>query len=183
MSPRRLAPCRALLLGLLLLAGTARGLDFNTDAVRPHGDWHSLRLTLGETRHARAIEQHSYADTVLSLNATPGACRHPWLEMRVALGVLQAESATVNRVPADLLVDAGGVHQGQAAFLTERGDDGFYVRFSLPDTAALLEEMEAGETLRLRIHRAPEDYWFMRFSLAGFAEARGRMQRLCTAED
>ncbi|MDR5866885.1 hypothetical protein [Halomonas koreensis] len=183
MPSRLLAPCRALLLGLLPLAGTAQGLDYNIDEVRAHGAWHSLRLSLGEERHARALEASSYADSTLSVNATPGACDRPWLELRVALAEVQADSATVNRVPVDLLVDQGAVHTGEGAFLIERGDDGFYVRLSRLDTVALLDAMAAGETLRLRIHRAPEDYWFMAFDLTGFEAARARMARLCRNAD
>ncbi|ATJ84611.1 hypothetical protein ACFPTY_16440 [Halomonas beimenensis] len=170
----------AWLLGLAL-AGPSLAGQFNTDAVRSHGDWHSLRLTLGEERHVRALEQHSYRDSVFSVNATPGACARPWLEMRVELGEVQAESATVNRVPADLLVDEGWVHTGEAAFITERGNSGFYVRFAFPDTGALLDEMRGGEVLRLRIHRGENDPWFMVFSLTGAGAALDRLDRLCRA--
>lgn len=153
--------------------------SFNTGDVQAHGDWHSLSLTLGDERHVRAIEQHSYGDSVFSVNATPGACAHPWLEIRVALDELQSRSATWNRVPVDMLIDRDNVHSGEAAFITERGDDGFYVRLSMPDTDALLDDMRHGETLRLRIHRAPEDYWFLVFSLNGADQALARMNRLC----
>ncbi|RTR04526.1 hypothetical protein EKG36_09050 [Halomonas nitroreducens] len=169
--------------GLLALAVAipAQAGRYNIDAVERHEAWHSLRLTLGEERHARAVEQHSYSDTVFSVNASPGACDRPWLEMRVELGEVQAESATVNRVPADLLVDEGRVHAGQAAFITERGNSGFYVRFTLPDTAAALADMRSGEVLRLRIHRAEQDYWFLVFRLEGARAALDRMHRLCRA--
>ncbi|UYG07689.1 hypothetical protein [Halomonas sp. M4R1S46] len=172
---------RRLLPGLLALAVTvpAQAGRYNLDAVERHGDWHSLRLTLGEERHVRALEQRSYSDTVFSVNASPGACDRPWLEMRVELGEVQAESATVNLVPADLLVDDGRVHTGQAAFITERGNSGFYARFTLPDTGALLAEMGAGEVLRLRLHRAEQDYWFLVFRLEGAEAALTRMRRLC----
>ncbi|MBB3230700.1 hypothetical protein [Halomonas stenophila] len=172
---------RRLLSGLLALAVTApaQAGRYNIDAVEHHGDWHSLRLTLGEQHHVRALEQRSYSDTVFSVNASPGACGRPWLEMRVELDEVQAESATVNRVPADLLVDDGRVHTGQAAFITERGNSGFYARFTVPDTEALLAEMAAGELLRLRLHRAEQDYWFLVFSLEGARGALTRMQRLC----
>lgn len=172
---------RRLLPGLLALAVAfpAQAGRYNIDAVERHDDWHSLRLTLGEERHVRALEQRSYSDTVFSVNASPEACERPWWEMRVELDEVQAESATVNRVPADMLVDEDRVHTGQAAFITERGNSGFYVRFTFPDTAALLADMAAGEILRLRIHRAEQDYWFLVFSLEGAEAALARMQRLC----
>ncbi|MDN3555868.1 hypothetical protein [Halomonas maura] len=172
---------RRLLPTLLALAVTvpAQAGRYNIDAVEHHADWHSLRLTLGEERHVRALEQRSYSDTVFSVNASPGACDRPWWEMRVELDEVQAESATVNRVQADLLVDEDRVHTGQAAFITERGNSGFYVRFSFPDSEALLADMRTGEILRLRIHRAEGDYWFLVFSLEGAEAALARMQRLC----
>ncbi|WP_240724548.1 hypothetical protein [Halomonas borealis] len=173
---RRLPALAALGLAAPALAGS-----LNTSDIQAHGDWHSLALQLGDEHHVRALEQHSYSDSVFSLNATPGACGAPWLELRVELGELQAESAIVNRVPADLLIDQGWVHQGQADFITERGNSGFYARLSLPDIDAALDEMRDGETLRLRLHRAEDDYWFLVFSLAGFEEAQQRMQRLCRA--
>ncbi|MCK2185140.1 DUF1176 domain-containing protein [Halomonas getboli] len=164
------------------LATSAPAGSFNVGDARAHDDWHSLVLRLGDERHARAIEQHSYADSVFSVNATPGACDRPWLALRVELGEVQAESATVNRVPADLLIDRGWVHQGQADFITERGDSGFYVRFTLPDTDAVLDEIRDGDTLRLRIHRAEDDYWFLVLSLNGADAALTRMETLCRAE-
>lgn len=174
---RRVRP--ALLVLGLWLAGPAMATQYNIDAVERHGDWHSLTLSLGEERHMRALEQHSYRDTVFSVNASPGACDRPWLEVRVELDAHQPESGVVNRVPVDLLVDQGRGHRGQGEFITGRGDSGFYVRLSLPDTARLLEEMAGGEILRLRIHRAEADYWFLVFSLAGAGEALARTRALC----
>ncbi|MDN3554275.1 hypothetical protein QWY74_12545 [Halomonas almeriensis] len=172
---------RGLLAGLLawLLVAPALATSYNIRDAQPHGDWHSLRLTLGEERHVRAIEQSSYSDSVLSVNATPGACGQRWLEIRVMLDEVQAESTTWDRVPVDVMIDQGDVYTGEAAFITERGDDGFYVRLTMPDTSALLDGMRHGETLRLRIHRAAEDYWFMVFSLKGADQALTRMNRLC----
>ncbi|MDN3525431.1 hypothetical protein QWY79_09120 [Halomonas sabkhae] len=157
----------------------ALAASFNTVDVQRHADWHSLRLTLGEERHVRAIEQSSYTDSVLSVNATPGACGQRWLEIRVTLDEVQAESATWDRVPVDVMVDQDRVYTGEAAFITERGDDGFYVRLTMPDTGALLDGMRHGETLRLRIHRGEDDPWFMVFSLNGADQALARMNRLC----
>lgn len=174
----RLAPF--LLLPLCLaLAGAASATDYNTGDVQAHGGWHSLVLSLGEERHFRAIDQQSYSDAIFSVNASAGACEVPWLELRVALDENQAESATVNRVPADLRVDHATIHSGSAAFVTERGDDGFYVRFALPDLDLLLEEMAEGELLRLRMMRGPDDPWFMVFALEGAGEAIERLHRLC----
>ncbi|WP_311946293.1 hypothetical protein [Halomonas piscis] len=65
-----------------LLASPTPASSFNTDNIQAHGTWHSLSLSLGKERHVRALEQHSYSDSVLSVNATPGACDQPWLEMR-----------------------------------------------------------------------------------------------------
>ena len=163
------------------LAAPAAAETFNVDDVRAHGDWHSLVLRLGDERHVRAIEQHSYSDSVFSVNATPGACDRPWLELRVELDEVQAETGTVNRVPVDLLIDQGWVHQGRAEFITERGNSGFYARLVLPDTDEVLDEMSGGETLRLRIHRAEDDHWFLIFSLNGADAALTRMETLCRA--
>ncbi|WP_280552916.1 hypothetical protein [Halomonas sp. 25-S5] len=184
-------PCRTpsllkLLLPLLLticllLAGPAAATDYNTGDVQAHGGWHSLVLSLGEDRHFRAIDQQSYSDAIFSVNASAGACDLPWLELRVALAENQSESATVNRVPADLRVDLASIHSGSAAFVTERGDDGFYVRFALPELDLLLEEMAEGELLRLRMMRGEDDPWFMVLGLEGAGEAIERMRRLCEA--
>ncbi|WP_235207490.1 hypothetical protein [Halomonas salina] len=168
------------LMGMTLAAPALAG-SYNVDDARAHGDWHSLVLRLGDERHVRAIEQHSYSDSVFSVNATPGACDHPWLELRVELGEVQAETGTVNRVPADLLIDQGWVHQGRAEFITERGNSGFYARLVLPDTDEVLDEMRGGETLRLRLHRAEDDHWFLVFSLNGADAALARMETLCRA--
>jgi hypothetical protein len=89
----------------------------------------------------------------------------------------------VNRVPADLRVDHETIHGGEAEFITERGDSGFYVQFLLEEQPLLLEEMRRGETLRLRLMRAEDDPWFMVFSLEGAAEAMARAERLCRVDD
>jgi len=182
--PRLLRLFPALLLPLCLaLAGTVSATDYNTGDVQAHGGWHSLVLSLGEERHVRAIDQQSYSDAILSVNASAWACDLPWLELRVALAKNQAESATVNRVPADLRVDHQTIHSGSATFVTERGDNGFYVRFALSELSLLLEEMGEGELLRLRIMRSEDDPWFMAFGLEGAGEAIQRMRRLCAAAE
>ncbi|MDZ7851609.1 MAG: hypothetical protein U5L98_02895 [Halomonas sp.] len=176
----RFAPSLLLTFCLALgLAGPASATDYNIGNVQAHGSWHSLVLSLGEERHFRAIDQQSYSDAIFSVNASAGACDVPWLELRVALDENQAESATVNRVPADLRVDQATIHSGSAAFVTERGDDGFYVRFTVPHLELLLEEMAEGELLRLRMMRGEDDPWFMVFGLAGAGEAIDRLHRLC----
>ncbi|QFU00174.1 hypothetical protein FIU83_00780 [Halomonas sp. THAF5a] len=180
----RLAPllplCSMLLLSAgLLLAGPAAATNYNTSDVQAHGGWHSLALTLGEARHFRALDQQSYGDAILSVNASAGACDLPWLELRVELDDYQPESATVNRVPADARVDHAPIRSGRAAFVTERGDRGFYVRLALPELDRLLAEMADGELLRLRLMRGEDDPWYMAFALAGAGEAIARMRRLC----
>ncbi|SEK74355.1 hypothetical protein [Halomonas daqiaonensis] len=163
----------------LVLTGAASATDYNTGDVQAHGGWHSLVLSLGEERHFRAIDQLSYSDAIFSVNASAGACDVPWLELRVALDEYQAESRTVNRVPADLRVDHATIHNGSAAFVTERGDDGFYARFVFPDLDLLLEEMAEGELLRLRMMRGKDDPWFMIFGLDGAEAAISRAMRQC----
>lgn len=119
--------------------------SYNTVDVQRHADWHSLRLAPGEESHARRLRA-ALAEDSLDARRDPGRERH-------------------------LGSGAGGCHgrsgrdyTGEAAFITKRGDDGLYVRLTMPDTEALLDSMRHGETLRLRIHRAEEDYWFMVFS-------------------
>jgi len=176
----RLVSC--LLLPLYLaLAGAASATNFNTSDVLAHGAWHSLALSLGDERHWRAMEAESYSDSILSVNATPGVCDLPWLELRVELEAYQDQSRMVNVVPADLRVDEATIHSGRAEFVTERGDRGFYVHFYLEQQALLLEEMRDGETLRLRLMRGEDDPWFMTFSLDGADAAIARMTQRCAA--
>jgi len=175
-------PAPLLLASLLTAAIPASAAIYNTVDAETHGLWQSLTLTLGEERHYRALEGSSYSDSLFSVNVTPGACERPWLELRVDLGERQPESRVVNRVPADLRVDHETIHGGEAEFITERGDSGFYVQFLLEEQALLLEEMASGETLRLRLMRAEDDPWFMVFSLEGAAEAMARARQQCLAD-
>ncbi|MFO8045551.1 MAG: hypothetical protein R6U30_06735 [Halomonas sp.] len=172
-----------LLLATLMSPTIATAAVYNTLDAEAHGQWQSLTLALGEERHYRALEPHSYSDSLFSVNVTPGACERPWLELRVDLGERQPESRVVNRVPADLRVDHETIHSGAAEFITERGDSGFYVQFLLEEQALLLEEMRRGETLRLRMMRGENDPWFMVFSLAGAAEAMARARRQCRSDN
>ncbi|PMR74795.1 hypothetical protein C1H69_12135 [Billgrantia endophytica] len=172
-----------LLLGSPLASPPAQATSFNTGDIEQHGNWHSLTLSLGNERHFRALEQHSYSDSILSLNYTPGVCDLPWLEVRVELDENQAESRVANLVPGDLRVDHDTIHNGMAEFITQRGDSGFYVNFYLDEQALLVDEMRNGETLRLRFDRGEEDYWFMSFDLNGADEAISRAERSCRDAD
>ena len=178
----RLVPSLLVALSLAFSAPAA-ALDYNTANARNHQGWRSLMVSLGEARHFRALDRRSYSDAVFSVNASAGACDHPWLELRVALAEQQAQDSVVNRVPADLRVDLATIHSGRAEFFTERGDNGFYVHFALADLDLLLEEMAGGELLRLRMMRSEDDPWFMVFDLAGAGEAIERLHRLCNATE
>lgn len=173
----------ALLLASLLIPATASAAIYNILDAKAHGQWQSLILALGEERHYRALEASSYSDSLFSVNVTPGACERPWLELRVDLGERQPESRVVNRVPADLRVDFETIHSGQAEFITERSDSGFYAQFLLEEPALLIEEMRRGETLRLRMMRSEDDPWFMVFTLEGAAEAMERSRRQCRSDN
>jgi hypothetical protein len=168
---------------LLTLPAAAQATNYNTQEVEAHGAWHSLTLRLGEERHFRAMEGNTYADSLLSVNATAGICDLPWLELRVELDEFQPESRTLNRVPLDMRVDEATIHGGQAEFVTERGDSGFYVHLHPEDQALLLDEMREGEILRLRMMRGEDDPWFMVFDLNGADDALARMEALCEADD
>ena len=172
-------PPAAVLLATLLTTASASAAIYNTVDAETHGQWQSLTLALGDERHYRAMEASSYGDSLFSVNVTAGRCDVPWLELRVDLGERQPESRVVNRVPADLRVDHETIHGGEAEFITERADSGFYVQFFLEEQALLLEEMRHGETLRLRLMRGEDAPWFMVFSLEGAAEAMARARQQC----
>lgn len=176
--PSRRLRLAAALTGLVL-AGPAAAVQFNVAEVERHGAWQSMTLSLGEERLYRALEGDNYTDAHLSVNVGPGACDAPWLELRADLGEYQPQSRRVNRVAADIRVDEKTIHSGQADFRTERGDDGFYVQFDLPEQPLLLDEMRRGEILRLRLMRGPDDPWFMAFSLDGADKAMDRMTQAC----
>lgn len=176
--PSRRLRLAAALTGLVL-AGPAAAVQFNVAEVERHGAWQSMTLSLGEEHLYRALEGDNYADAHFSVNVGPGACDAPWLELRADLGEYQPQSRRVNRVAADIRVDEKTIHSGQADFRTERGDDGFYVQFDLPEQPLLLDEMRRGEILRLRLMRGPDDPWFMVFSLDGAGEAMDRMMQAC----
>ncbi len=164
---------------LLVGAPLASGITFNTQEVKTHGQWQSLALSLGRERHFRAVETQSYSDATLSLNATQNVCDLPWLEVRVTLEEQQAESRTVNLVPTRIRIDEQPVMDSMAEFITERGDDGFYVHFYLTDMPALIRQMREGEQLFLGFDQGEQPPWYMTFQLEGANEAIARMQALC----
>lgn len=171
------------LLASLSSATLAVATTFNTANIEQHANWRSATLTLGEERHFRALEAHSYSDALLSLNYTVGVCDLPWLEVRVDLDERQPESRAVNLVPAELRVDHETIHSGMAEFITERGDSGFYAHFYLQEQPLLIEEMHRGETLRIRFALDEEAPWFMTFTLAGADAAIRRAEAQCQAAD
>lgn len=163
----------------LALTGQAMAINYNISETVSHGRWQSLVLSLGEERYIRAFDDSSYTDSTLSLNVSTKACQQPWLELRVELPEHQPESTRLNQVPADVRIDHQTIHSGDATFITERGNNGFYVRFALPELALLLDEMATGKLLRLRIMRAENDPWFMAFGLEGAGPAFERTTQLC----
>lgn len=182
-------PCSTLSFALLrsaplllaLTCASAQAANFNAADVAHHGAWESLTLTLGDEHHYRAVDTQSYSDATLSVNATQGVCDLPWLEVRVTLEEQQGESRAVDLVPTRLRVDDRTRFDSMAEFITERGDDGFYVHFYLNDVPTLLDEMASGEQLFLGFDQNDADPWYMTFSLDGANEALARMQRLCAA--
>ncbi|MDN6181033.1 MAG: hypothetical protein L0I84_08570 [Halomonas subglaciescola] len=187
--PRWLA-IAALMVGAFF-AGPGQAATFTLSDAVDHHDWQSVTLSRGDTggadqaaggeRHFRAVESVSYSDATLSVNATPGVCDMPWLEVRVALDDKQAEDQTADIVPAQLRVDAKTLHQSVAEFITERGDDGFYVHFYLNDREGLLNEMRHGKQLFLGFEQGERDPWYMTFSLDGADDAIGETLHDCRA--
>jgi hypothetical protein len=164
---------------LLLSLPSAHAVSFNVEDDQRHDHWQSMVLTLGDERHFRAVETHSYSDATLSVNATQGVCDLPWLEMRVELAQSQGESRTVNQVPARLRVDERERVHSVAEFITERADNGFYAHFYLDDISQLIADMGEGEQLFLGFDQGEQDPWYMTFSLEGAGQALARMQTLC----
>lgn len=184
MTIRSMSPTRALssyALSTLLLANPALAATFNVSSTEPHGHWQSMALSLGDERHFRAVETHSYSDATLSVNTTQGVCDLPWLEMRVTLAQQQGQSRAVNLVPTRLRIDDQPIIDTMAEFITERGDDGFYAHFYLQDMETLIGEMQSGEQLFLGFDQNEREPWYMTFSLAGADAAISRMQALCSA--
>ncbi|KPQ18793.1 hypothetical protein [Halomonas sp. HL-93] len=164
---------------LVLSLPSAYAVSFNVEDDQAHGHWQSMSLTLGEERHFRAVETHSYSDATLSVNATQGVCDLPWLEMRVELDAAQGESRADDLVPARLRVDERERLNSVAEFITERADNGFYAHFYLNDIDALIADMSDGERIFLGFDQGDEEPWYMTFSLEGAGEALARMQALC----
>lgn len=166
---------------LLIAAFPAPAATFNTQDVQAHGHWQSMALSLGHEHHFRAVETQSYSDATLSLNTTQDVCDLPWLEVRVTLEQQQGESKTVNLVPTRLRIDEQPVVDTMAEFITERGDDGFYVHFYLADMPTLTQQMAQGDQLFLGFDQGEQPPWYMTFQLEGAGPAIERMQRLCEA--
>lgn len=150
-----------------------------------HDDWQSVTLSRStesggeDERHFRAVESTSYADATLSVNATPGVCDMPWLEVRVALDEKQEKGQTADVVPARLRIDDKTLRLSVAEFITERDDDGFYVHFYLNDRQGLLHDMRHGRQLFLGFEQSERDPWYMTFSLDGADGAIGEALKAC----
>lgn len=170
---------RALAASLMVTASMADAATFNNHDVVSHDHWQSMTLSLGDERHYRAIETHSYSDATLSLNATAGVCDLPWLEIRVTLEQYQGESRTLNLVPTRLRIDEQPVIDSMAEFITERGDDGFYAHFYLTDMQSLMADMREGEQLFISFDQQEREPWYMTFSLQGADSAINRMLNQC----
>lgn len=168
---------------LLTFALPAQATRYNVNEAADHQHWQSMALHLGDDTHLRAVEAHSYSDSTLSVNATPGVCDLPWLELRVSLGEYQGSDRTLRQVPGLIRVDDEDIHRAIAEFITQRGDDGFYVHFYLDRLMPLLEQMADGEQLFVAFEQGEAAPWHMQFSLAGAGQAISRMLSLCQADD
>lgn len=173
----------AMVIFSMAVTPVANAATFNTEGVASHEHWQSMTLSLGGEQHYRAVETHSYSDATLSLNASPGVCDLPWLEMRVTLEQQQGESRAVNLVPARLRIDEQPVIDTMAEFITERGDDGFYAHFYLSDLEMLIADMRQGEQLFLGFDQQQQEPWTMTFSLHGADAAITRMLTQCEGTD
>ncbi|MCL7929250.1 hypothetical protein [Halomonas llamarensis] len=176
-----------LLIVISLLSAIAFATSFNVSDAKRHAHWQSMTLTLGDERHFRAVEGHSYTDATLSVNATRDVCDLPWLEMRVTLEEHQGKSDTLNVVPALIRVDDGEIRHAVAEFITQRGDDGFYAHFYINALEAVLADMRDGEQLFLAFElstfeQGEREPWHMTFSLDGADTALKRMQGACYSE-
>lgn len=182
----------ALMVGTLI-AGAGQAASFDVSDAVQHGDWQSVTLARGDARgaenevengaefesgerHFRAVESTSYSDATLSVNATPGVCDMPWLEMRVTL---EGEEQTVATVPARLRVDDKTLHTAVAEFFTEPENNGFYAHFYLNDADSLLDDMHAGEQIFLGFEQGEDEPWYMIFSLDGADDAIDKMLQAC----
>ncbi len=181
----RLLSLAAVVMAAPLMAVTPmiNAATFNTEDMASHDHWQSMTLSLGNEEHYRAVETHSYSDATLSLNASPGVCDLPWLEMRVTLEQQQGESRAVNLVPARLRIDEQPVIDTMAEFITERGDDGFYAHFYLSDLATVMADMRQGEQLFLGFDQQEREPWYMTFSLQGADAAIARMLVKCEGDE
>ncbi|MGS2742075.1 hypothetical protein ACU6TU_00495 [Halomonas sp. LS-001] len=164
------------------LPALALATPYNVSDARQHQHWQSMTLSLGEERHFRAVETHSYSDATFSVNATHDVCDLPWLEMRVTLDTLQGNDATLNMVPTLVRVDERPIHQGVAEFITQRGDDGFYAHFYLNALDTLLKEMGSGEQLFVAFEQGEREPWHMTFSLQGAATALAHLKASCAGD-
>lgn len=174
----------ATLMAGMLFAGAGQAASFEVSDAVQHNDWQSVTLSRGAEdgsgeRHFRAVENASYADATLSVNATPGVCDMPWLEVRVALEEKQVEDQTADVVPARLRVDDKTLRPSVAEFITERDDDGFYVHFYLNDRDELLNDMRHGRQLFLGFEQGERNPWYMTFSLDGADDAIGEALQAC----
>ncbi|MGY4878861.1 hypothetical protein ACLUEY_13360 [Vreelandella aquamarina] len=173
---------RLALFSLAGLPALALATPYNVSNAQQHQHWQSMTLSLGDERHFRAVETHSYSDATFSVNATQGVCDLPWLEMRVTLDALQGSDTTLNMVPTLVRVDEHTIRQGVAEFITQRGDDGFYAHFYLNELDALLKEMHRGEQLFVAFEQGEREPWHMTFSLRGAADALAHLQASCTGD-
>lgn len=164
------------------LPALALATPYNVSDAQQHQHWQSMTLSLGDERHFRAVETHSYSDATFSVNATLGVCDLPWLEMRVTLDTLQGSDTTLNMVPTLVRVDEHPIRQGVAEFITQRGDDGFYAHFYLNELDALFKEMHSGEQLFVAFEQGEREPWHMTFSLQGAADALAHLQASCTGD-
>ncbi|MDR5898704.1 hypothetical protein QC823_06850 [Halomonas vilamensis] len=178
---------RRLIIGISLLPALAFATSFNVSDAQRHAHWQSMTLTLGDERHFRAVEDHSYTDATLSVNATRDVCDLPWLEMRVTLEEHQGNSDTLNVVPALVRVDDGEIRQAVAEFITQRGDDGFYAHFYINALDTVLTDMREGAQFFLAFEMSTSEQderepWHMTFSLDGADAALTRMQTACYSD-
>lgn len=161
----------AALIAAMTLGGGAQAAPFDVSDAETYGDWQAATLSRSaagqQERHFRAVDATSYGDATLSVNATPGVCDMPWLEVRVALDDIPDEAGTAEVVPAQLRVDERTLRPAVAEFFTEQDNNGFYVHFYLNDLAGLLDDMRAGQQLFLGFEQGEREPWYMTFSLDG----------------
>jgi len=165
---------------LCALSMPIQGARLNSDNVRDHGAWKSMKLSLGDYRFYRAINADDYSDLRILIDFDSQNCE-PELKMHLDNDRSFDKDESLGFRETAIRVDRKPIHDSLMKLSTNSGDETIYGNAMVGDLSRLIAEMRLGRTLRFKFFGRDDnsDPFYAELTLTGSKAALDRAATLC----